>query len=269
MKTILTAILVVLVTRIALSAEPSYTPARIEALIQDGSAKEHGAAFANQGAGCRTYLWKDSANHHVFFFRRDGAASGEFRDEVLEDGRFLSIYERYLVVDDREPEALAKSGERRFVCKETVPVWRNKVAVEMNVRWSFLVTDRNGTTLRRGDATEKRMIRGVVSVVVPDDVAVDRDEFRLGLKRSRLTPHERAFGDERPLIEHLGPSNRRCSLWAQWPEDDPELIVTLNRKISRSPDDSSLLPFRLKEVASMKINLNPSRYAPFVFIPAE
>jgi hypothetical protein len=269
MKTTLLFIVFALMAGIAQPAEPMYTPGQIDARIQAGSAKEHGAQFANQGLGCRTYLWKESADHHVFFFRRDGVTYGEFRDEVLAEGRFLSIYERYLVADAREPGTLAKAKELRFVCKETLIVWKNNVYVESKVRWSFLTTDRSGSILQRGETSEKRMIRGVVSVVVPDKLTPDGETFFVNLKRSNLTPHERAFGDVRPVFEHFGLSNRRCSLWAEWPEDDPELIVILSKKLPNPPGDANPFFVRTKETASMKINLNPPQNVPFVFIPDE
>ena len=215
MKTTLLSIVFAVLAGIAQSAEPTYTPAQIDACIRAGSAKEHGARFANQGLGCRTYLWKESADHHVFFFRRDGVTYGEFRDEVLRDRRFLSIYERYLVVDAREPRTLPRAKELRFVCKETLPVWKNNVSVESKVRWSFLTTDRSGNTLQRGETTVKRMIRGVVSVVVPDELTPEGDTFFVDLRRSNLTPHERAFGAVRPVFQYFGASSRRWSLWAR------------------------------------------------------
>jgi len=271
MKKALPFIVATFLTAIAQSAEPVYTPEQVDVLIQAGCAKEHGAQFANQGLGCKTYLWKDSADHHVFFFRRDGVAYGEFRDEVLEDGRFLSIYEQYLVDDGRRPEVLAKATELRFVCKETLPVWRSNVVVESKVRWSFLTTDRNGKTLRRDETKVKRMIRGVVSVIVPDAVPPEGDEFSLNLKRSSLTPHEASFGREETGSEWFGPSKRRCSIWAQWPEDDPELILILSKHVPIPPDDSSLRfsPFRNEEIASMKIRMSPPSNIPIIFIPDE
>ncbi len=269
MKTTLLSIVFASMAEIAQSAEPTYTPAQIDACFQAGSAKEHGAQFANQGLGCRTYLWKESAEHHVFFFRRDGVTYGEFRDEVLADGRFLSIYERYLVVDARETGILPMTRELRFVCKETIPVWKNNVFVESKVRWSFLTTDRSGNTLQRGETTAKRMIRGVLSVVVPDELTPEGDTFFVNLKRRNLTPHERAFGDVRPVFEYFGLSNRRCSLWAEWSEDDPELIIVLSKRFSNPSNDATPDAVRTKEIASMRINLNPPQNVPFVFIPDE
>lgn len=266
MKTTFLSIVCALMAGTVHSAEPTYTHAQIDAYIQDSSAKEHGVGFDNQGMGCRTYFWRESADHHVFFFRRDGLTFGEFRDEVLVDGRFLSIHERYLVVGGRDPETLSKARELHFVCKETIPVWKSNVMVESKVRWSFLTTDRRGNTLQRGETTEKRMIRGVVSVIVPDELTPNGDAFVMSLKRSNLTLHEKAFGygDVNPLIERFGLTNRRCSLWAQWPEDDPELIVILSKKLPTSP-----VPLSTKEIASMKIKLNPPQNVPFVFIPNE
>lgn len=267
MKTTLLSIVFALMAGIAQPAEPSYIPAQIDARIQAGSAKEHGAQFANQGLGCRTYLWKESADHYVFFFRRDGMTYGEFRDEVLAAGRFLTIYERYLVADARESGALPKAKDLRFVCKETSLVRKNNVFVESKVRWSFLTTDRSGNTLQRGETTERRMIRGVVSVIVPDELTPEADTFFVNLKRRNLTAHEKAFGDVRPVFESFGLSNRRCSLWAEWPEDDPELLVILSKKLPNPPNDATPLFVRTEEIASMKINLNPPQNVPIVFIP--
>ena len=267
MKTIVLSIVFASVAGVARSSEPTFTPAQIDAYIQAGSAKSHGAAFANQGVGCRTYLWKESADHHVFFFRRDGVTYGEFRDEVLADGRFLSIFERYLVVDARKPEILPKAQELRFVCKETILVRKNNVWVESKVRWSLLTTNQSGTTLKRGETVEKRMIRGVVSVVVPDELTPTGETFFVDLKRNNLTPHEKAFGNVRPVFEHFGLSNRRCSLWAKWPEDDPQMSVILRKKLPNPLHDAAPFLVRTEEVASMTINLNPPRNVPFVFVP--
>jgi hypothetical protein len=266
MKTTLLSIGFALLAGIAQSSEPTYAPAQIDDLIQAGSAKEHGAQFANQGVGCRTYLWKESADHHIFFFRRDGVTYGEFRDEVLADGRFISIFERYLAADSRKPETLPEAHELRFVCKETIPVWKNNVYVESKVRWLFLTTDLSGNSLKRGEITEKRMIRGVVSVVVPDELTPNGETFFVNLKRSNPTPHESAFGAFDPVFEYFGLSNRRCSLWAEWPEDDPEIIVVLSKKLPNPPLDATPFSVRTKDVASMKIDLKPPQNVPFVFI---
>jgi hypothetical protein len=254
-------------TAIAQSAEPVYTPAQIEEWIQAGRSKQHGAQFANQGHGSRTYLWKDSNDHHVFFFRRDGVAYGEFRDEVLANGRFISIYEQYLVVEARDSEILSRANELRFVCKETMPVWKNNVFVESNVRWSFVTTDRLGNILQRGETREKRMIRGVVSIVVPDELTPIEETFFVNLKRRNLTEYEQSFGDVRPVFQHFGLTNRRCSLWAEWPEDDPEFTVILSKKVPNPPNDATPSMVRKEEVASMRISLNPPQNVPFVFIP--
>jgi hypothetical protein len=137
------------------------------------------------------------------------------------------------------------------------------------VRWSFLTTDRSGSTLKRGETTVKRMLRGVVSVVVPAELTPEGDKFFLDLKRRNLTPHEKAFGDVRPVFEHFGLSNGRGCLWAEWPADDAELIVILGQKLPNPPNDASLSLFRTKQIASMKINLNPPQNTPFIFVPDE
>ncbi len=250
-------------------AKPQYTPSQIEKAIEAQSAIEHGAQFANQGLGCRTYLWKKSADHHVFFFRRDGVAYGEFRDERLSNGRFISIFEQYLVADSRKPEVLSKAKELRFVCKKTKLVWEDKVWLGSLVHWSFLTTDLNGKILKRDATAKKRMIRGVVSVVVPDHLIPDGETFFVGLRRKTLTPHETAYGTVNSVFEHFGLTNGRCSIWAEWPEDDPEFVVELSQKLPNPPNDATPFIVRTKEIASMSIKLHPPRNIPFVFIPDE
>ena len=254
---------------IVFSSEPIYTPAQIDAHIQAGSAKEHGARFANQGLGCKTYFWKESEDHQVFFFRRDGVAYGEFRDEVLKDGRYRSIFEQYLVVDARKPEILSKMQELHFICKETIPVWKNNVLVESKVQWSFLTTDQSGNTLKRFDTVEKLMIHGVVSVIIPHELTPTGETFFVDLKRSNLTHYEKTFGHIEPVFERFGLSNHRCSLWAEWPEDSPVMKIILSKKLPNPPLDENPFDYRKEEVASMTINLHLPQNVPFVFVPDE
>jgi len=263
---LLSVVLALLPVGTAQSMEPSYTPSQIDELILAGSAKEHGAHFANQGLGCKSFLWKESVDRHIFVFRRDGVSYGEFRDEVLLDGRFMSIIERYLVADLRKPAILSKARVLRFVCKETIPVWKDKVFIESKVRWSFLTTDLNGNILKRDATTKKRMIRGVVNVVVPDYLTPDGQTFFLGLKRKNLTPHESAFGAVNPVFEHFGLVNRRSSIWAEWPDDDAEFRVVLSKKAPNPPQDATPFVVRTERVATMTINLGTPKNTPFVFV---
>ena len=75
-----------------------YSPDQIRELISSGNAKPHGAQFANQGLGCKTFLWQKSDDKHIFFFTRNGNTWGEYRDETLDKGRFLRIDEMYLIL---------------------------------------------------------------------------------------------------------------------------------------------------------------------------
>lgn len=251
---------------IASASEPTYTPAEISELVRSGSAREHGAQFANQGRGCLTYLWIESDRHTLFVFLRDGVSYGEFRDEVLLDGGFISTTEQYLVADSREKSILLKTEVLRFVRKQELAIWKDEVCVGSTIRWSFLSTTLNGKVLEREAVIEKRMVRGVVSVIFPDRQTPNGETFLVGLERKSLTPHEIAFGRVSPIIETFGLSNRRCSIWAQWPQDDPELVVILNKRLLKDPLDSGP-EFRTKRVASMTISLDPPMNVPFIFVP--
>lgn len=270
MKTILPIIVLAFMAEMAQSEEPSYTLAQIDSRIRDGSATERLARFANQGLGCTSYLWKESADHRVFFFRQDGVNYGEFRDEVS-GPQGLSVHEQYLTASARNPETLTKAETLRFVIKQSSFVRKNNVCLEANIRWSFLTTDRSGNVIQREKATEKRMIRGVVSIVVPPELRPAGETFFVNVKRSHLTPHEREFGYEIPVFEHFGLSGGRCSIWTEWPEDDPQLTVILSKKLPNPPANLDANPdeVRTKDVATMKISLNPPMNVPYVFIPEE
>jgi len=251
---------------IALCSEPTYTPAEIDKLARSGSALEHGATFNNQGPGCQTYLWIESDRHHLFVFLRYGVSYGEFRDEVLLDGRFTSITEQYLVADAREKSILLKSKVLRFVRKQELPIWKDEVCIGSTIRWLFLTTSPNGNDVTREAVVEKPMVHKVISVVFPDHLTPNGETFSVGLERKNLTPHEAAFGTVRPVIETFGLSNRRCSIWAQWPQDDPECVVTLDKRLPKEPEDN-FPGIRTKRVASMEVRLDPPKNVPFVFVP--
>ena len=126
---------------IALSAEPSYTPAAIDKLISSGSARKNGAGCAtHQGLGCETFLWKESDRHYLYLFRRNGVSYGEFRDEILLDERFLSITEQHLVADSGEKDFLLKSKVLRFVRKHEQLIWKDEVCVgSTGIPWTVEV----------------------------------------------------------------------------------------------------------------------------------
>jgi hypothetical protein len=269
MKTILLFLCYVFIPlSVVYSSEPRYTVQQINGLIEAGKAKSCGACFANQALGCRAYLWKDSNNHHVFFFLREGTCYGEYRDEVLADGRFLSTTEKYLVSDSRNAGFLAKSKVLPFVCKETENIWTDHACIEKKVRWMFVSTDRKGNEVERGATVEQRMSHRVVNVFVPDRVAPHGKEFFIGLTRKNLSPHELAFGSLHPVVEHFGLTNGRCSIWALAPDDDAVFSVVLSKRIPDPKVGTVAFPdLATQRVASMTVNLDPPSNTPFVFVP--
>lgn len=252
---------------IARSAEPTYPPAAIDRLISSGSAREHAARFANQGLGCETFLWVESDRHHVFVFRRNGVSYGEFRDVVRLEGGSLSITEQYLVADAREKDVLLKAKVLRFVRKHELQIWKGEELTGSTIQWSFLTTALDGSNMKREAMVEQRMVCGVISVVFPERWTPNGETFEVWLERKSLTAHEIAFGSVTPVRWMSELSNRRCSIWAMWPQDDPECVVTLDKRLPKDPDDP--LPwFRTKRVASMGIRLDPPANVPFVFEPS-
>lgn len=171
------------------------------------------------------------------------------------------------MADSREESILQKTKVLQLVRRQELPIWKDEECIGSTIRWSFLSTALNGEVLKREATMEKRMVRGVISVIFPHRLTPDGETFVVGLERKSLTPHEVAFGSVAPAIETFGLSNRRCSIWAQWPQDDPECVVLLDKKVPTDPLDS-LPGFRHKRVASMSVRLDPPTNAPFVFVPS-
>ncbi len=147
--------LVLLLSHKGNAKEPEYRPEKIHDLIKTGVAKDWGGGFSG-GWQQSTHLWEDSENHHVFFFRLNGVSYGEFRDEVLSKGRFMTVFEKFLVHDYRKLKVLSKAKDLRFVCKETKYIWKDNVCLSQQVRWWFLTTDLNGKVLKKRPSLSKR-----------------------------------------------------------------------------------------------------------------
>ena len=248
-----------------IDVKADYSPAKIAELIEAGKAKRHGAQFSNQGLGCETFLWQESKEHHVFFFMRNGRSYGEYREEFLKEGRFLTIEELFLIADLRVPGELQNKTDLKYVRSHEKLEWHHHVCVASTIEWSFMATGNNSELIQIGDSKSQRIVRGVVSVIFPDIVTPDGKLFDVRLDRANLIPEEVAYGDVNSMIECFGISNRRCSIWAKWPEDNAELTIILNEKVKPEPMDSWPLPYRLREVARMSINLESPRNTPFVF----
>ena len=269
MKTILLSLCCMLFPlAVVHSSEPKYTVQQINGLIEAGKAKRSGACFANQGLGCQSYLWKESNNHHVFFFLRDGTCYGEYRDEVLSGSRFLSTAERYLVNDSRKSEFLANTKVLPFVCKSNSRIWKDDACIESRIRWTFVSTDLKGKEVERGATVEQGIRHGVISIIVPSHLASNDDEFLIGLTRESLTEHETAFGARNPVIEHFGLTNLRSSIWVQMPDANARFVVTLFKKLPDPEVGTVAFPgMRRQRLASMTISLDSPRNTPFVFVP--
>lgn len=242
-----------------------YSSAKISELIEAGKAKRNGAQFANQGLGCETFLWQESKEHHVFFFMRNGRSYGEYREEFLKEGRFLTIKELFLIADLRDPDELQNKTNLKYVRRLEKLEWLHDVCVASTIEWSFMETGNNNKMIQIGDSKSQRIVRGVVSVIFPDVITPDGKLFDVGLDRAKLIPEEVAYGDVDAMIESFGISNRRCSIWAKWPEDNAKLTIILNEKVKPEPMDSWPFPYRLREVARMSISLESPRNTPFVF----
>ena len=229
-------------------------------------------------------MYKESDEHHLFVFRRDGRSDGEFRDERLAEGRYLSTVEKYLVAESRQVKDRT-SGERlRYVCKQTIPVWQDGVVLSSNVRWSFLSTDADGSNPTREAITTKRMVRGVAAILVPGVYTPDAygpkgENYFVALQRKNRTEHEIAFGQVRTVFQDSGFINGRCCIWTEWPDDDPVFHLVLSKRVKPSKRSSNLegeilegetiaLPFIRKEsVGTMEVRLDRQTNAPIVYTP--
>ncbi len=270
MKTTLSRLWIVVVglngLTTSLRADAAYSSTQIVELVQTGKAKRHGAQFANQGLGCETFLWEASEDHHIFFMMRDGHSYGEYREEFLKQGRFLAITECYLVADLRASEKLEKIEDLKYIRRHEKFEWVQDVWVASDIAWSFFMrTSRDGDLVPIGDSRSQRIVLGVLSVAFPDDITPIGKLFDVRLDRLNLIPEEMAYGNVNPTVEIFGISNRRCSIWAQWPEDNSKLEIILNEKVETAPGDSWPEPYRLREVARMSVHLENPQNAPFIF----
>jgi len=258
-------------------SQPDYSPSQITNLINDGKATQNGAQFSNQGIGCETFLRKDSDDHFVFFFLRDGTSYGEYRDEFLSHGRIQTIREKFLVADLRSSEALKKATEFSFVQRDEEYHWNHDVVVGSKVTWLFITTHPDGTDEQKHDEYVQYLVRGVVSVVFPEQVMPLEKKFQVRLERTTLSNYEKMYGGVEQMmyggvgtvIDVLHSQNNRYSIWATWPESDPQLAIILDELVPRDPRDSWPFPYRSKEVARMPISLQKPQFVPFAFEAAD
>ena len=250
-----------------IGVKADYSSAKIAELIEAGKAKRHGAQFANQGLGCETFLWQESKEHHVFFFMRNGRSYGEYREEFLKEGRFVTITENFLIADLRDTEKLEKTKNLKYIRRHETLERLQDVWVASDIEWSFMSTGSNGELIRNGDSRSQSIVRGVVSVVFPDNTTPDGKLFDVRLDRVDLIPEEVAYGDVDSNIEIFGITNRRCSIWAKWPQDNPKLAIILFEKVKTARMDTWPEPYRLHESARMLIGLESPQNAPFIFQP--
>lgn len=253
-----------------LGADLTYSRDRVDSLIHSGAARVHGAGIGHPGGEKTVYLWEESDEHSVFFILRNGVFFGEFRDIVLKNKKFQKTHETILIPGAADPAVLAKTARLRFVTKESVPKWDHGVVVGRTDRWWFSTNDQDGKSIYREETVVKHVKRSVLSVVVPDELTPDGESYFLGVERTNLTPHEKALGKNVTAIESFGLSNRRGSIWVDWPEDDPDLVVKLWKHTPKrpSPHDADPSMILTKEIGSMTISMVPQKNEPFVFIPS-
>jgi hypothetical protein len=256
--TLLQLAAILIAARSATGEELEYAPTRIQELVQSGEAASHGAQFAaSRGAlNCRTFLWKKSPDHHVFFFLRNGKSYGEFRDEVLSEGRFLRIIENYLVSGARDVWQLVTVKERPVVRREEKLLWKDGKWDGSDLKWSFMWCGGQGHILRAEPALTERILRRSIVLQVNPRLTSKNAEYYVKAFRPETTHYERAFGDkifgEHYLLSESKLSDGRCTLRVEWPESRPQLVFELHERIPNPPLDATML-VHTKSVGSMMV----------------
>ncbi len=231
-----------------------YSPAQIEGLISSGAAQPHGAQFENKSLGCRTFLWRQSDAHRVFFFSRDGKVFGEYRDETLENGRFVRTDEVFLATEVRHKMA---KGSVPFVRRLTTFQWDKKTWVGSAVQWTLLLREPDGTVTKHVKEGAESFVKGTVRVVVPAVLMKKERQYFLNVYKQIPSEFDKAFYDRieegKGLPLGAGPvTGNQCEIRADWPTDDPDFLFVLNERIPNPSRDANPSMIRTKGIASMR-----------------
>lgn len=241
----------------ASSQEAFYSPKQMHDLISTGVAQPHGAQFENQGVGCRTFLWRQSDDRHVFFFTRDGKSLGEYREEILSNGRFLRIEEMYLTSTARNTGFLKAAEELPFVRKVTTFHRDGDTWVGSTIQWALLLRQRNGTVTKYLKREIERTSKASVTIIVPANVMAKGKEYYLAVYKQNLTEFDKTFyrriDDKKGLQLQWGKIvNGECEMRLEWPTQRPEVLFELHDRIPNPPNDATPFLVRTKDILSMK-----------------
>ncbi|HDY65054.1 MAG TPA: hypothetical protein ENH84_02320 [Phycisphaerae bacterium] len=237
--------------------QPFYSPRQIDDLISSGTAVPHGAQFENQGIGCNTFLWRKSDDIHVFFFTRDGESLGEYREEILSNGRFLRIEEMYLTSTARNTDFLKAAEELPFVRKLTTLHRDGDTWMGSTIHWALLLRERDGTVTKHLKQEIERTSKASVTIIVPANVMTKDKEYYLAAYKQNITDFDKAFyrriSEEKGLQLQWGKVvNGECGMGIEWPTQHPELLFELHERIPNPPNDATPFLVRTKSILSMK-----------------
>jgi hypothetical protein len=235
-------------------------PKQIKKLISTGAAKPHGASFANQGLGCTSFLWRKSNDRDVFFFTRDENSYGEYRDELLSNGKILRIEEMYLDSKARNADFLKVTEQLPFVCKVTTLHRDNNAWYGSTIRWSLLLRERDGALVKILKNATETTIKAAFTTVVCSTILAEDKEYYLAIYKYNVSEFDKAFNNFDYIAEGKGLPlwygkvvNGECKVQAECPAMSTEFLFELCQRIPNDPRDAMPFAMRTKVISSMKL----------------
>lgn len=233
--------------------ESNLTPQEIENLIASNAALPHGAQFENQGPGVATFLFKKSADRHIFLFTRGGKSIGEYRDEILDGGKILRIDEMYLANDARKNTAIGLEKELPFVRKTTVLKWVDAKWVGSDIRWESVLRRQNGEISKRLRHGKDHTSVATMEIIVPATLRTEGKEYYVEVYQKKPSEFDQAFS--RQVVDGKGKSLRlgtavdgnevidgKSKIRVEWSARHPELLIELQERIPSPYPSPSCLP---------------------------
>jgi hypothetical protein len=236
--------------------EPPPTPAEIDDLITSGIAIPTRVQFENQGMGCSTFIWKKSEGDCRFYFTRDGKSFGEFRHDILLDGRYVWTRELFIAKSARNIDFLKDAKEIPFVYKLKQFRWKEGFWFESIIKWGLEIRARDGTVLKYLDKAEEKTSRVNITIVVPPDMINKDKEYYIIVYKHNVTKFEKAYYNSKITegkglwIQRKKVEDGKCEMTFEWTRESPELLYELHERFY-IPEDATPFFIRTKCIASM------------------
>jgi hypothetical protein len=262
-----------------------YSRQKIDDLVNvSGVAKstnEH--VGASTVAGIKTYLWKESDTHRVYFFERNKQLFGEYREETFAKNSHIEQRTEYYLLNWQtrgKPQDDAAT-DLPFTRKTERFTWDKDVCTGSVVEWQHTWRARaDGALLKSTPPVTVKMSRSPVTVKVPAELMPDKDATYSIAFRRKPADFERDFLhlDKDGLIGMTAVLNGdilnrssmevkegKATATLEWPADAPDFQLDLIESVRNPPMYQMMYTSTTK--GTMNLKALPADGTPIIFTP--